>query len=39
LAISAEKVDDLLTALRENYPRAEIIGRVIERSARAILVK
>jgi selenide, water dikinase len=39
LAISADQVDDLLTALRKNYPRAEIVGRVIERGAKAILVK
>ena len=39
LAISAEKADDLLTALRKNYPRAGIVGRVTERGARAILVK
>jgi selenide,water dikinase len=39
LAISAEKADDLLEALRENYPRAEIIGRVTERGAKSIVVK
>ena len=39
LAISAEQADDLLTALRKNYPRAEIVGRVIERGAKAIVVK
>ena len=39
LAISEEKADDLLTELRQNYPRAEIIGRVSERGDKAILVK
>jgi selenide,water dikinase len=39
LAISAEQADDLLSELRKNYPRAEIIGRVIEREAKAIVVK
>jgi len=39
LSISKEKADSLLSALRKNYPRAEIIGRVSEREAKAILVK
>ena len=39
LAISPEKTDDLLTKLRKNYPRAEIIARVTGRSAKAIVVK
>ena len=39
LAISAERADDLLTELRPNYPRAEIIGRVTKRDAKAIVVK
>jgi selenide,water dikinase len=39
LAISEDKADELLTELRRNYPRAEIIGRVTERSAKAIVVK
>jgi selenide, water dikinase len=39
LAISAERADDLLAELRENYPRAEIVGKVVERGARAIVVK
>jgi selenide,water dikinase len=39
LAISAEQANDLLTALRKNYPRAEIVGRVIEQGAKAIVVK
>ena len=39
LAISADRADDLLTELRENYPQAEIIGSVTERGAKAIVVK
>jgi selenide,water dikinase len=39
LAISAERADDLLAELRRNYPRAEIVGRVTERSVRVIVVK
>jgi selenide,water dikinase len=39
LAISANKADELLTELRRNYPRAEIIGRVTERGGKAIVVK
>jgi selenide,water dikinase len=39
LAIPAEKADDLLSALRSDYLRAEIIGRVNEGSAPRIVVK
>jgi selenide, water dikinase len=39
LAISGDKAGDLLAELRTNYPRAEIIGRVIERGQKAIVVK
>ena len=39
ISISEEMTDSLMSALRKNYPRAEIIGRVTEREARAILVK
>ena len=39
LAIPAEKADDLLSALRSDYLRAEIIGRVNEGSERRIVVK
>jgi selenide,water dikinase len=39
LAISADKAADLLRDLRENYPQAEIIGRVIEPGPKAISVK
>ena len=36
LAIAAGKADDLLSALRQNYARAEIIGRVGEPSEKRI---
>jgi selenide,water dikinase len=39
LAISVDRAEELLTALRENYPQAEVIGRVSERGAKAIVVK
>ncbi len=39
LAIAEDKAGDLLTQLRRNYPRAEIIGRVTERLGKAIVVK
>lgn len=39
LAISADKAAELLRELRENYLRAEIIGRVTESGAKAISVK
>ena len=39
LAISADKADGLLTEVRRNYPRAEVIGRVYERRDRTILVR
>jgi selenide,water dikinase len=39
LAIVEDKAKGLLTELRRNYPRAEIIGRVVERGVRAIAVK
>lgn len=39
LAIPADKASALLSELRRNYPRAEVIGRVIERGAKAIVVK
>jgi selenide, water dikinase len=38
LAISEPKANELLRELRRNYPRAEIVGRVRERGAKAILV-
>jgi selenide, water dikinase len=39
LAISEDKADSLLTELRRNYPRAEVIGRVTERGEKAIVVR
>jgi selenide,water dikinase len=39
LAIAEDKAEELLTALRRNYPRAEIIGRVSEPGEKAISVK
>lgn len=39
IAISAEKASGLLGDLRENYPRAEIVGSVMERGAKSIVVK
>jgi selenide,water dikinase len=39
LSISKDKADDLLTELRRNYPRAEPIGRAVERGSKAISVK
>jgi selenide,water dikinase len=38
LAIAEEKADDLLGELRPNYPRAEIIGRVVCINKQAIIV-
>ena len=39
IAISAARADDLLVRLRENYPRAQKIGRVLELGEHAIVVK
>ena len=39
LAVPEEKADALLNELRWNYPRAEIVGRVIKRDDQAISVK
>ena len=39
LSTSEEKAKDLLAELCRYYPRAEIIGRVIERGEKAIVVK
>jgi selenide,water dikinase len=38
LAISEDKTDDLLSELRRNYPRADIIGRAKNRGERRIVV-
>ena len=39
LSISEEKANELLAELQTNYPRAEIIGRAMERGEKAIVVK
>ena len=39
IAIPAARADDLLGRLRENYSRAEIIGRVAERISQSIVVR
>jgi selenide,water dikinase len=36
LAIPKERADDLVTELRRNYPRSEVIGRVERRGTKAI---
>ena len=38
IAIAPERAEALLARLRENYPQASIIGRVIERGAHSIIV-
>ena len=38
ISIPAARADDLLKRLRENYPQAATIGRVLERGERSILV-
>lgn len=39
LAIPKKKADDLLAELQRSYPRAQIIGRVRERSTKRIVIK
>ena len=39
LAIEGDKATELLDELRRNYPRAKVIGRVIERAGKRIRVK
>jgi selenide,water dikinase len=39
ITISSDRAADLLSRLRQNYPRAEIIGRVLERGKHSIVVK
>jgi selenide,water dikinase len=39
LAVSEPEADDLLIELRTNYSQASIIGRVIERQEKRIVVK
>lgn len=38
ISISPERANDLLMRLRENYPQAEIIGRVLERGEHSIVI-
>ncbi|HJZ81233.1 MAG TPA: selenide, water dikinase SelD [Pyrinomonadaceae bacterium] len=38
LAIATARADDLLEELRQNYPRAEIVARVLERGAKGIVL-
>jgi selenide,water dikinase len=38
ISISSARADDLLKRLRENYPHAATIGRVLERGERSIVV-
>ena len=38
ISISRERAGDLLATLRENYPQAEKIGRVLERGEHAIVI-
>jgi selenide,water dikinase len=39
ISVPEERADDLLTRLRENYPRAEIIGRATERTLHSIVIR
>lgn len=39
IAIEADRAESLLQRLRENYPRANVIGRVLEPANKAILVR
>ena len=39
LAISEAKAEDLLSELRRNYSRAEVIGRAMQRVAKVIVIK
>lgn len=38
IAIGSERAESLLSRLRENYPRAEVIGKVIEPDQKSIVV-
>jgi selenide,water dikinase len=38
ISISSDRANDLLARLRENYPQAEIIGRVVERRQFSIVL-
>lgn len=39
ITVPADRADDLLTRLRDNYPRAEKIGRVIEPGRQSIVIR
>ena len=39
ISVPEERADDLLTRLRENYPRVEVIGRVTERTQHSIVMR
>ena len=39
ISIAPERAKELLARLRENYPSARIVGRVVERQARALIVR
>jgi selenide,water dikinase len=39
ISVDPERAADLLARLRENYPQAQMIGRVLERGARSITVR
>jgi hypothetical protein len=39
LAVSGEKSDDLVTELRKNYPQAQVVGRVMQRTGTRIVVR
>jgi selenide,water dikinase len=39
ISIAGERADELLARLHENYPQAEIVGSVVKRRARSIVIK
>jgi len=39
IAIADDRAEELLARLRENYPKASVIGRVTERGSSSILVR
>ena len=39
ITTSSDGVEDLLARLRQNYPQAEIIGRVLQRGKHSLLIK
>lgn len=38
ISISADRANDLLARVRENYPKASVVGRVVERGSRSLRV-